>query len=466
MGAIGNYVHFMTTNYINYGTNKKGGSNFSITPFEQYKKQRLGTIQEISPSTISQLEMRLKENSDMQENIDGQIVNTEIQKRVDYIYTLLEEVTSTEALNKFSEGNIAQFSKGQFSGVTDTTAELKSLRADVKEFKELLDKFKTNSTMRKDTFEKWTDKLITLYNKITNSTVTVSPEDISTKNIQSVLQKVQAKSINNSFNTTQSAIRGFFGEAIVAACNDNINALSEREALEAIKGAIQGDQRAKISISKSALAGLDTNQISSFSHVLDDGSSLTFGSSQNKVDVKITVKGESVLASVKNYNLNWEGVNKWGVHLQTQSLLYALLAMINSGYANHWINLHAANIQPVRAVNISQEEVDNAVRFELLYDAFSSGNPLKSNSENANVFVLMDSKTGKVKVIDTQKILDNDLLRNKSFKISHESNITSPKIRNDKVAGDNGADIRIENIISQIHKLNVSISYDINSLQF
>jgi hypothetical protein len=121
---------------------------------------------------------------------------------------------------------------------------------------------------------------------------------------------VQAKSINNSFNTTQSAIRGFFGEAIVAACNDNINALSEREALEAIKGAIQGDQRAKISISKSALAGLDTNQISSFSHVLDDGSSLTFGSSQNKVDVKITVKGESVLASVKNYNLIGTGANK------------------------------------------------------------------------------------------------------------------------------------------------------------
>jgi hypothetical protein len=78
----------------------------------------------------------------------------------------------------------------------------------------------------------------------------------------------------------------------------------------------------------------------------------------------------------------------------------------------------------------------------------------------------MDSKAGKVKVIDTQKILDNDLLRNKSFKISHESNITSPKIRNDKVVGENGADIRIENIISQIHKLNVSISYDINSLQF
>ena len=78
----------------------------------------------------------------------------------------------------------------------------------------------------------------------------------------------------------------------------------------------------------------------------------------------------------------------------------------------------------------------------------------------------MDSKTGKLKVINIKELLNDDLLRGKAFKISHDKNITNPTIRNEKVIGDKGADIRIENIINQIHKLKVSVSYDISHLNF
>lgn len=468
MSAIGDYVHFMTSNYVKYGTGKFGHKNFHLTSFENYKKQRLKNITKVSPNTINQLEMRLKENSDQQINADGQAVNTEIQKRIDYIYEILEETTSTEALKKFLENNIAKSSNQLIQGKMSTTSEIKALREKVKEFVGLLKMFKESTTMKTDTFQRRAERLITLYNEITNSTETmISEQDISTRNKKSVIGKLQTEIVNNGFNTTQAALRGAFGELLVASCGDIVKGKTKEVAKNLIESAVQGSERSNIEISKDVFGDLDISQIKSFSKVLDDGSTLSFGSSQDKVDVKITVKHENVLASVKNYNLlEWEGLQKWGIHLQTVNLLYALLAMIDSGYTNHWLNLHAANIQPVNISGISQDEVDEGVRFEVLYEAFASGNPLKSNSEDANVFVIMDSKTGKLKVIDTKEVLNNDLLRKKSFKISHENNITSPKIINKKIIGDNGADIRIENILNQIHRLKVSVSYNVDSINF
>lgn len=468
MSAIGNYVHFMTSNYIAYGTAKGKNKNFSITPFETYKKQRLNNIKNISEGTIKELETRLKENLPSQENKDAQLINKEVQKRNNYIFELLRETTSTEALKKFFQGDLSQFSNKDLNGLTTTTAELRNLKNKVQEFKALVKSFEGDSTMRTETFQKRADRIITLYNEITGSTESMaSDQDISTRNKKSILQKVNAKAINHSFNTTQSAIRGSFGELLVATCGDGILKTGRKGVFKAIKEAVQGENRSKIEISRDAFEGLDLNQIKSFSQTLQDGSVLSFGSSQDKVDVKIKIAGEEILASVKNYNLQWEGLSQWGVHLQTVNLLYPLLAMLDTGYTNHWLNLHAANVQPVKIKNgISQDEVDEGIRFEVLYEAFASGNPLKANSLDANVFVLMDSKTGKLKVINIKELLNDDLLRGKAFKISHDKNITNPTIRNEKVIGDKGADIRIENIINQIHKLKVSVSYDISHLNF
>lgn len=301
--AIGNYIHFMTSNYTKYGVGKKS-ANFKLMPFETYKKQRLKNIQEVSQEAVGELEKRLKENLESQENADAQLINKEVQKRNDYIFEILKETTSTEALQKFMNGNHFQPSGGNIEGVTKTTAELKNLRDKVQEFKAIMKTFQESTTMRTDTFRRRAERMITLYNEITNSTETmISDKDISTRNKKSVLQKVNAASLNTSFNTTQSALRGASGEYLLAACDDNIKKLSRKKAKNFMQEAVQGENRSDIQISTDTFEGLDTDQIKFFSQALQDGSTITFGSSQDKVDVKITVGGEEILASVKNYNL-------------------------------------------------------------------------------------------------------------------------------------------------------------------
>lgn len=102
------------------------------------------------------------------------------------------------------------------------------------------------------------------------------------------------------------------------------------------------------------------------------------------------------------------------------------------------------------------------MRFELIYDAFVKGNPLKTNTDTANVFVLMDSKTGTLKVINTAEILMNDALREKSFKLSHAEGLTNPNLTNEM--NDGGSKYRIENILNQIHRINISVAYNVDNL--
>lgn len=115
----------------------------------------------------------------------------------------------------------------------------------------------------------------------------------------------------------------------------------------------------------------------------------------------------------------------------------------------------------MHVANGFKEDVDQAVRFELIYDAFVKGNPLKTGTDTANVFVLMDSKTGKLKVINTAEILMNDALREKSFKLSHAKGLTNPNLTNEM--NDSGSKYRIENILNQIHKINISVAYNVDN---
>lgn len=304
MSAIGDYVHLLTKNYLKYGTNRYGqGQDFNIMGLEAYKKKRLGSVKPISTSTISQLEMRLRENSDFQENLDKQIVNTERQKRLDYTYDLLAETTSTENIKKFLYGNIAQPSLN-LSGITEKTAELTQRKQKVQKIKELIKYFQENQTMRQDTFENKAQQLQELYKDFFNSSLKFGNfQNYQSGNLKSALGKLQDEIEAYSFNTTQSAIRGKFGEFFVASCADGIHQKSKSEAAKAIQDAVKGEKKSDITVSLHNFEGLNTSQINFIKNVDTENGTFSIGASQDKVDVQIQVKGEDVYASVKNYNL-------------------------------------------------------------------------------------------------------------------------------------------------------------------
>lgn len=230
---------------------------------------------------------------------------------------------------------------------------------------------------------------------------------------------------------------------MVAAIKDT----SEDQAVEVVNRTIEGvvgNLSSGGSFSKAEVA----RDMTPYGMISDkNGDNYIIKRTQDKVDVAVKVNEEDIFATVKNY------YNPGQVTLQAQtSLFYALVALQREGnFGNHFLNAHAGrnNKKPDALV------ADDAVRFELAYDALVGGNPLKEGASQANVFVVFDRKTGNVMVKQTKDILTNELDR-----IVRKPYIQ--KIRFDNKLRENVTD-RITNILVQAHQLNLHVIYKMDS---
>ena len=65
--------------------------------------------------------------------------------------------------------------------------------------------------------------------------------------------------------------------------------------------------------------------------------------------------------------------------------------------------MHAGQLK-----GIGRRNADSVLEKEIAFEALVSGNPLKKNVKNANVFVYMERKTGKVVIKPVSEILLNN----------------------------------------------------------
>lgn len=434
MSALGDYIHLHTENYLTYGVAKKGRNPQKFKAQKNYILNRVKNIESIKKSTISELELRLRANTIQATEKDKRKANFDIQDKINKLYEISAEHTQTGIMGYFYGTSL----KGGWA-YTDKYKDLKQLTLSSAEIErrkyvyEQLNKQITQLNKRGMVTEQEITEIVNMY-RDAGGTIP------STLGMESVLGHIQEAIQHSSFNTWRSHIVGEFGENLVAACADKVDTLATNELEKFLKQAVIGDKRTAITLDKKKVA----KDLSSFLSTDKEGNKYYFGSTQDKVDVNIQVKGQNVLASVKNY------YDASSVTLQSDVSLFAALAFLESKnkFGTHWLNMHAGTLK-----GANRTEADEMLKQEIAYEALVSGNPLKGKVDNANVFIYLDRKTGRVFAKSTKDLLVNDINR-----IKITPNINHIVLDNDKSSK---IQDRITQVLMDAHQTQLHVSMSV-----
>lgn len=436
MSALGDYIHLHSENYIKYGTTRRGAYD-AISSYENYVKSRLSKIKEINKSTLDVFKNRLKGEADGIITKDAVAAEKRFQENIDKIYEAVAQKTTQGLIGRYVGTSVWKPTDYQnIKGVALSKGEIEKKRALIGIIYKLINKIEIEGTSGNASQED-IKQLVQSYNSLTGKNL---------KGTQSSLGIVQEDIDNYAYYNGISNIAGDFGEMLVAATQDVANGQSVEVVNNTIEGVV-GNLRSGGSFSKAEIA----KDLSNYGLRTDaSGNEYLVQRTQDKVDVQIKVNQEDIFATVKNY------YKPSKVTLQAQTSLFdALVALQREGnFGNHYLNAHAGRLTRTKDAII----VDEAVRFELAYDALVGGNPLKEGAAQANVFVVFDRHSGNVIVKQTKDILTNELDR-----IIKKPSVQNIKFRNrmSKKIQD-----RIANILVQAHQTNLHVSYNINANDF
>lgn len=438
MSALGDYIHLRAANYEKYGTTVRGIYD-RIDSYEDYVKRRLSKIKEITPQTINIMKKRLKGEADGIITKDKIAAEKRFQENIDKIYEAIASITTESTLGQLEGSNTINTGKWKPSDYqslksrTLSKEEIMKKRDLVNNIYKLIDKITVDGAKGQAQQED-IKQLTQYYNQLTGKNLIAN---------ESTYSLVQKDVDNYNYYTWISNVAGKFGEMMVAAIQDT----AEDKAVEVVNNTMEGVV-GNLSSGGSFMKAEVVRDMSPYGMTTDkSGNYYIIKRTQDKVDVAIQVNQEDVFATVKNY------YNPSQVTLQAQtSLFYALVALQREGnFGNHFLNAHAAR-------NVKKPDAliaDDAVRFELAYDALVGGNPLKEGASQANVFVVFNRATGDVMIKQTKDILTNELDR-----IVRKPYIQ--KIRFDNKMRDNVTD-RITNILVQAHQLNFHVIYKMDN---
>lgn len=462
MSALGDYIHLKITNYRKYGVANETDGNADVAPMfynycdnKTFIKERLNQVSEISDEAVNILRARLKANTPDGLTKEEQSWGRDQQQLINYIYELL--YTQVNNINKGASSLMATTS-GSGKYFDKNTKQLKTLsttsqwasgyshsqlmqlrnqkQKQLKEIKRLINEINKGKQPQSDVNLK---KLTKLYTEFTDI--------IPNKNFNTVAEIEKAIAAFRYTGTIQQ-VAGRFGEQLVAACDDAAGNMGKKELVNFLQTAVQGDSRTEITFDKDLIApGKAT-----FLRTLDEsGNEYYLGTTQDKTDVHIHIKDEDIFASVKDYAA--EPGSFKNPHLQNVNLLQSLV-FLNSyldNFGNHWLNMHALKGSGGWS---NQKDADDIVSKEIAYEALASGSPFKQ-SNPANVFVYIDRAKGYVFVEKTSDLLLNHFDR---FTMRSVEDIT---LKNRRVPLKHGIQDRIEDILNQVHKINIAVSLDI-----
>lgn len=462
MGALGDYIHLKISNYRKYGVANETGGNEDIAPMfynycdsKTFINERLNRISEVSDEAINILRSRLKANTPDGLTKEEQAWGRDQQRLINYIYELL--YTQVNNINKGAKV-LVETTSGQGKYSNKETKQLQTLSAtfqwasgyshsqlmqlrskkqkQLQEIKRLIAEINKGKQPQSDTNLK---KLTQLYTKFT---------DIIPNQQFNTVAEIEKAIAAFRYTGTIQQVAGKFGEQLVAICDDTAEDMGKKELVNFLQTAVQGDVRTEITFDKDLIApGKAT-----FLRTTDEsGNEYYLGTTQDKTDVHIHIKDEDIFASVKDYAA--EPGSFKNPHLQNVNLLQSL-TFLNSyldNFGNHWLNMHALKGSGGWS---NQKEADAIVLKEIAYEALASGSPFKQ-SNPANVFVYIDRAKGYVFVEKTSDLLLNHFDR---FIMRSVEDII---LKNRRVPLKNGIQDRIEDILRQVHKINIAVSLNI-----
>lgn len=502
MSAIGDYIHYTSSGYITAGTNKRGKVNIRYEPqlVTAFNNQRrvMGSYLS-SGATLS-----IKEKEELEKNIsrlmdpdtgdDGlnQLWNklsqaffnefqqsaAELDRRHAEIFkpgynaNQSLKLTKIEKSGRDRNGN----SKTQVSGTYLSTM-LKRV--------ELLNIAIKNIPQSGNYYQRLKQQMDVIYKNLTslvkdfdNSlTITNYPQ------LQSFLNKYPkaegkiyewprvesvVTSINkmiNMVNGVQNLQKGTLFQMLIAFAPLVGKEYSTKELKKAIKSVVGTSGRTTVKFDPNDfLEGIDLQKIlnNRGSYKLNNNLYESTIASQNKVDVILNWNGKKVNVSAKNLNMLDTNVNPY-VHLVSQSSLLALMTAMNPDFVNHYINMISVHKYTKNKLVQLQEipeyqEVKNLLKLSLLVSAFIG---YKKDASKANIFIINDNKTGRVKIYDistlVKRIYEMNHSDNKTLLI--EPAIENIILNNRWIEGEGGEVTRIQNVLGQLHGYKISVKF-------
>ncbi len=461
MSALGEYVHLYYKDYKKYGVARKDSNeakipNYSIDIINSRIRKE---IPKVSDAALDTLKTRLKANTFNKINEEKNEWQIHQQKLINEIYSLLQErasgVTGVHRVINISQGNGWVTRNGQATKLSTTqnwayslpNEELKARRAKAQNaYDKIQSLISQINKGEQPQSEENLQTLIKLYEQYTH----LSGDSLKDSAIGGIEKAIGERRYEN----TAGAIGGRFGEMLVAICDDHAANLAEEQVAKFLENTVKGMERAEIIFDKNLVIGKNRDK-----HFLNtstqDGTKYTLGTTQNKVDAQISIQDEDIFASIKSYVIEAGGRTR--ADLQDVDL-FSTLTFLNNydsyvDFGNHWLNLHVSRTGQETGARPGKARIDEIVKKEVAFEAFSLGNPLKQNVKSANVFIFINRATGDIYVKNVQDILENNI--NQIGGLNKVANIYLKNHKEKRVQD------RIYNILNQLHQVKIAVTYNI-----
>lgn len=472
MSAIGDYIHLNAANYNRYGINKDGKGNREQYNFGRQKENINARLQASKIKNQKGLESSLNSilsTEDTSEN-NAAAIRQEIEK------ILNERFAESMGKINWNTGNVTAdlsrakeiTSKSIETSAKQKSVELKSIMVRIRAIEEA-----RNSITNKQKQNELTAKINTIYKEL-NYILTGAQKGMITYLKNTSINKLQNKRIElneksqNLITTINSVLKAYaatpainlqkgdlFEYAIaLAPAVAKINAGTNiEEYMQQLEKQVSGGDRSRVVIDfdkNNFTEHLNLKQLEMKGYVVSEGTktAYSYGTSQEKIDVRLEWEGENLTISAKNVNLN----SPMGIHILSGSSLLYLLQDENTDFVNHYLNIVATHEDHV-AINADIAGAHEAMKYTLLFKALSGQT---FGREGATLFIVNDNtKSGGVHIYDIKGLINkaSDNLEAFTSVTSNGQDIASLQINNArrKTYSD-----RITAFIAEVHKQKIS----------
>ncbi|MBO7694654.1 MAG: hypothetical protein J6T10_18715 [Methanobrevibacter sp.] len=468
LGLIGDYIHLTAAGYNMYGIyRKQKESNFN---FQQAKTTELNNIKGKIKTGVDVKSMEDKLN-DFFANINSNnpsintasIFNEVVNQLQSQFNNTLGHITSTGDIimsQQMKDNAISQLQKHAVQNSKNQRLRPEEVRTKVNQLQQVLQNLVNSTESGTHTaalklaqeLKEIRRQADDLYGRLVNA-------DKIPRGTKNVLEK--EKNLKNKINNAITAYaaypalalqKGEFFEYLVPYVMGTANGLGLNEIRESMNDIKVGGKNENISIQTDNFGIAE--EVEGGSQIIHsfnfDKDVLSVKSSQGKVDIILDLNDEKIGASLKNINLSKKG--SW-IHTVSGSNLLFFLQDIHPDFVNHYININATHIGKENISSSLRAESRQAMKAVLAAKAITGAN---AGRQAADVFIVNDNKTGKVRIVTMEKIIDS---LNKLKDLSE----VSVRLNNKNIMGQN---LFVNKSISDDDRLGIQrISVLLNSLR-
>ena len=465
---IGDYIHLTAAGYNMYGIyRKQKESNFN---FQQAKTTELNNIKGKIKTGVDVKSMEDKLN-DFFANINSNnpsintasIFNEVVNQLQSQFNNTLGHITSTGDIimsQQMKDNAISQLQKHAVQNSKNQRLRPEEVRTKVNQLQQVLQNLVNSTESGTHTaalklaqeLKEIRRQADDLYGRLVNA-------DKIPRGTKNVLEK--EKNLKNKINNAITAYaaypalalqKGEFFEYLVPYVMGTANGLGLNEIRESMNDIKVGGKNENISIQTDNFGIAE--EVEGGSQIIHsfnfDKDVLSVKSSQGKVDIILDLNDEKIGASLKNINLSKKG--SW-IHTVSGSNLLFFLQDIHPDFVNHYININATHIGKENISSSLRAESRQAMKAVLAAKAITGAN---AGRQAADVFIVNDNKTGKVRIVTMEKIIDS---LNKLKDLSE----VSVRLNNKNIMGQN---LFVNKSISDDDRLGIQrISVLLNSLR-